>query len=332
MTKQEEFIRQAAARWYMRIRESSPDAPERSKFEAWLLADHRHQHAYRLVESTMEDFSSTERLKDLSAALTQQAYFERSTRNKKLSKLGTGLAALLLCVGLSFFAHMEYQQWQAAPVFAQTQTTAVAQIAKQTLSDGTVITANANTALEIVFYRNQRLIKLTRGEAVFEVAKDAKRPFVVATPYANVTVLGTRFAVNHLQDRTRISVDHGRVQITNNGENATPLILTNGGVAEVFRNSAPQKTNRNAADDFGFIDGLVIFDRANMLEVAETLSRYYQIPVKAQSFNHEDPKVNAVLKIEDTHTFISKLPQSVAVKVQRQNGEVIIQPAHPLVN
>lgn len=325
MHKHDDAIRQAAVRWYMRMREAAPDAPERTTFEVWLMTDRRHQAAYQMVESTMEDFSSTERLKALSSAMSQKQYFEQSARRKKLSKLGSGLAVMLLCVGLGFFGRSQYVQWQALPLSTQVHTTSVAQLSKQTLADGSVITANANTTMEIVYYRHQRLIKLSRGEAIFEVTKDAQRPFVVETPQAKVTVLGTRFAVNQLSKKVRISVDHGSVQVGRSDGSTPTLILHNGEVAEIEPNSTPHKVNRQASDSFSFISGRIVFDRADMFEVADTLSRYRNPPVHA-AFAAETPKVNAVLKISELERFISTLPQSVPVTVKPKQDALVIAP------
>ncbi len=322
----EDVIRQTAVRWYMRMREAAPDAPDRTSFEVWLLSDRRHRAAYQMIESTMEDFSSIERLQALSNALSQKQYFEQNARRKKVSKLGSGLAVLLLCVGLGFLGRTQYQQWQAAPLSSEVQTTAVAQMVKRTLEDGSVVTANANSAMEIVFYRHQRLVKLTRGEAIFEVTKDPNRPFVVETQQAKVTVLGTRFAVNQLSHKVRISVDHGRVQVARADGSEHTLILRNGEVAEIEQMNAPHKVNRNAADSFSFISGRIVFDRADMFEVADTLSRYRNPTVQALFFGNQTPKVNAVLNVAELESFIQTLPQSVPVTLKRTHEALVIEP------
>lgn len=323
--KREDMIRQAAARWYVRMREVAPDSPERTTFEVWLLSDRRHQVAYQTIEATMDDFSSTARLKELSNALSQKLYFEQTARRKKISKLGSGLAVMLVCVGLGLLGRTQYVQWQAAPLSSEMQTTAVAQMLKRTLEDGSVVTANANSAMEIVFYRHQRLVKLSRGEAIFEVTKDPERPFVVETPQARVTVLGTRFAVNQLSKKVRISVDHGRVQVLRKDGYGQTLILGNGEVAEI-EHDAPHKVNRNAADSFSFTSGRIIFDRADMFEVADTLSRYRNPTVKAVFFGDQTPKVNAVLKVSEVESFIQTLPQSVPVALQHRGDTLVLAP------
>lgn len=320
-----EVIKQTAIRWYMQMRDAAPDAPERSIFEAWLLADVRHQNAYRLVTSTMEDFTSTERLKNLSDALAQKQHFAKSERSRKLSKLGSGIAVLLICLGLGWFGQYQYAAWQTLPIAQHSQNTAIAQISQRKLEDGSVITASANSELDITFYRHQRVVHIKRGEAIFDVAKDSERPFVVQTAQAKVTVLGTRFAVNQLSNRVRVSVDHGRVEVARADGAQTPLLLRDGDVAEIIAKEEPRRVNRNAADAFGFAQGFIIFDQADMQEVAETLSRYRQPSVYAQLSGQASPKVNAVLKTREINDFIYSLPKSLPVSLRQTQSQLIIQ-------
>ena len=115
---------------------------------------------------------------------------------------------------------------------------------------------SANSELDIIFYRHQRVVHIKRGEAIFDVTKDSERPFIVQTAQAKVTVLGTRFAVNQLTNRVRVSVDHGQVQVARADGAQASLLLRNGDVVEIVANSAPKHVNRNAADGFGFAQGL----------------------------------------------------------------------------
>lgn len=327
MSVQSDRLRQVAVRWYMRLRDAEPDSPLRGLFEAWVLSDPAHAAAYKLVEETMEDFSTIERVSKLSEALAENNAEAKSHRKTRLVKAGSTLVAILFCAGLSLLGYLQYSVWQSSPVMQDLQTTHIAQISKHTLEDGTVITANANSTLEITYYRNQRRVDLKQGEASFEVAKDTSRPFVVNTETTRITVLGTKFAVNKLSNRVRISVDHGRVQVENqDNRNANPLILEAGQVAEVVSNHMPQRVNRIAADGFSFTEGMINFDHADMLEVAETLSRYRQPKVIVQPNVGKMPHVSALFKVEDTNLFIQSLPQNVKVDVQETATRTMITP------
>lgn len=327
MSAQSEQLRQIAARWYMRLRDAGSDSAIRSQFEAWLFSDPSHSTAYQLIAETMEDFSSTERVSKLSEALAQENAEAKLRRKTKFAKAGSSVIAILFCTGLSLLGYQQYTIWQASPVMQDVQKTRIAEISKHTLEDGSIITANANSTLEITYYRKQRLVHLKQGEAIFEVAKDASRPFIVQADTAKVTVLGTKFAVNKLSNRVRISVDHGRVQAENpkNGK-GKPVILEAGEVAEILSNQLPQRVNRSAGDGFSFSEGMINFDQADLHEVAETLSRYRQPQVVVHPVVGNMPHVSAFFKIKDTNLFIKSLPQNIKVTVQETSSKTIIAP------
>lgn len=326
MTPLEKSIRLSAARWYLKLRENDEDDSERRRFEAWLLADRSHQHAYQAVEATMEDFNSSARLKTLTAAARQDQFFQEKKHQKKINKLGSGIAVMLLCIGLGFFGRSQYMAWQAAPLSNALKRTAIAQLSTHTLDDGSVVTLNANSSMDVTFYRHQRLVKLKHGEAVFEVKKDTARPFVVLTEQAKVTVLGTRFAVNQLSKKVRISVDHGLVEIARADGVGQSLILHNGEVAEITALANPHKVNRPANNGFSFMQGRIVFDRADMFEVADTLSRYRTPTVKALFLGDNTPKVNAVLNTVELEGFLQTLPQFSPVQLQVTHEALVIQP------
>ena len=94
-------------------------------------------------------------------------------------------------------------------------TTPVGGYLEKTLADGSTIRLNTNTRITVRYDRAQRLISLHQGEVFFEVVRDLKRPFVVATERGVVRALGTAFAVR-LKDRgISVTVTRGRVAIDN---------------------------------------------------------------------------------------------------------------------
>lgn len=316
-------IDEIAARWFLRMRESDIAPSEQLTFEQWLTANPAHQQAYAELASTWAQTDSSENLQNMVTAIKQKNSLENSNRQKKLNQQLIN-AALGCVLGISaLFGFKQYQVWQAAPVMQMAASNPVGQITSQTLEDGSKITLSANSALQVTYYRHQRLIKLERGEAIFEVSKDESRPFIVNTDHAKITVLGTRFAVNKLSYLTRVSVDHGRVKIESQQPQAS-LTLTNGQVAEVATLRAPQQVKLNAANAFGFAQGKLSFDRANFVEIAETLSRYRAIPLEVQG--NVKAEITAIVQTKDAEQFIQGLPNIANVQVlQNQHHTLIVQ-------
>lgn len=82
------------------------------------------------------------------------------------------------------------------------------------LDDGSRIHMNSATAIEVDIGETTRRLRLERGEAFFEVAKDPNRPFVVTAGEHSVTALGTSFVVRRDSDRLAVTLIEGRVAVT----------------------------------------------------------------------------------------------------------------------
>jgi transmembrane sensor len=118
----------------------------------------------------------------------------------------TALAASLALGAL----WVTYQNWQS-PMILQT---AVGKQSSVTLQDGSVVSLNTNSKVSVVWSRTARHIDLVRGEARFEVARDASRPFTVATATATVRALGTVFNVRAEPLAAQVAVLEGQVEVT----------------------------------------------------------------------------------------------------------------------
>ena len=318
-------LRKAAIDWFMRMRDADVDHPDRGRFEAWLMACPSHQQAYADVSALWQDFDSTPQLQSLAAAMAQKQFLEKEQQARKRRSFAAAALSIMLVIGASLFG---YRTWQAEPVMQMVASAAVGQVKSQRLEDGTMLTINASSDIEITYYRDRRLVKLKRGEAIFEVARDEDRPFIIDSGHAQVTVLGTRFAINRLQHLVRVSVDHGRVRVEAvDGESATahsPLLLRDGEVAEIRPTEPPVLVPRSAADAFSFAQGIITFDKAGLHEIAETLSRYRTQPVKARLAPEGSAHITAVIKAEGIEQFLTQLPRMAPVAIESAPDHTLI--------
>lgn len=318
-------LSEMAARWYLRMREHGHNQrhAEHHAFQQWLADDPSHAAEYDSIARAMGQLDSTEGLSKLAEAAEQHAFLASEARRKaKQRRLAQLMVVCFICVA-GYFSHQQYQVWQAKPVMQMAAQNPVGQIAIKTLDDGTKVTLSAKSDMEVTYYRHERHVLLKEGEAVFEVTKDADRPFVVETDTAKVTVLGTRFAVNRLEQVVRVSVDHGRVKVEPKLEGATgsassPLDIsreiTNGQVVEVYPNHAMVLVNRPASDAFAFLNGRLVFDRADTSEIAYTVSRYRLKPVQSQG--KQVRNISADINIQDIDQFLRGLPNIAPVRLQ----------------
>lgn len=152
------------------------------------------------------------------------------------------------------------------------------------LSDGTRVWLNANTTFNfpVDFVRQERVVKL-RGEAYFEVAKDAKRPFIVETEGTRTRVLGTSFNVKAYPDERyeRTTLLEGSVEITLAESTGTPsprMVLEPGMQARWETGSRSLSVRAvDAEDAIAWRRGEFLFTEEDIQVVLQTLSRWYGV-------------------------------------------------------
>lgn len=314
-------IRETAAAWFYRLQHMDIEHPDRSRLEAWLLENTAHQAAFQEVEDISRKLNSMHEVDKLSSALKHRHLNKRSSRIKtSVTILGFALCAVM--------GHLGYQHWQTQPLSQLSASANVGQTRTEQLEDGSRLTINSKSELEITYYRDKRLARLKRGEVIFEVVPDADRPFIVDSGNARITVLGTRFAVNRLSNLVRVSVDHGRVKVESQQNSASdhskPVILTNQQVAEIAPQGQPARVNRSADDGFSFAQGVVTFDNAGIEEVTETLTRYRETPIVVQHAALVPQKISARVSAQNIEGFLSRLPKLMPVEVRSESGQTIV--------
>lgn len=306
--------REQAARWFSRLQ--GEDAhPQREEFERWLAATPENAREYQAFRDLWDDFSSTRRSEALAQALERRQ--QRSLR-KRLGGVVAGMA--LLAIGT--FAWHAHRQ---GPVELNLQT-AIGEQRSVDLRDGSRLHLNAATQVKVEYDATRRHVQLEAGELILEVSRNPQRPFVVDSNLARVTVLGTRFAVNRLPDRLRVSVDHGRVQVASTRQPGQVVQLRNDEVLEVYADGSLKRLPLSAANAFAFERGNLVFDNADLTEIAASLSRYRPLPVRALDAGRPSPRIDAVVQLDDIEGFLAALPHIAAVRIEQHADGTLLHP------
>lgn len=146
------------------------------------------------------------------------------------------------------------------------------------LGDGTVVTLNSSSSLRFPFSftGNTREVEV-KGEAYFEVAKNAEKPFIVHTPNGDIRVLGTSFNVNTYEPgKTTASLVSGSIKAVAAGKEV--LLLPD--------QEASWKTGESivvqrfeASRALSWMDGVYFFEGANMKAIANVIDRWYDVKI-----------------------------------------------------
>jgi transmembrane sensor len=146
------------------------------------------------------------------------------------------------------------------------------------LADGSRVELNTDTAIEVAYSRNRRRVDLERGEAFFQVAKDARRPFVVDAGTYQVTAVGTAFSVRRDELGTEIVVTEGTVRVDRSDglRPGRPLLVHAGAAAALGRDGpvVSQVSLAQVEGDLGWRQGVLVFADRPLREVAAEFNRY----------------------------------------------------------
>ncbi len=230
----------------------------------------------------------------------------------KAVELGTGAETLRIgslsvtadSSGLRYAATAVTPQWATLHVPAQQQY-------RIDLPDGTTVWLNAATSLRFpsVFHAATREVFLT-GEAFFDVAADASKPFVVHTPEYGIRVLGTSFNVHAYADtESATALVSGSVQLV---DRSRTLATLKPGEQAVYANQKVNVAPFDATSTLAWRDGLHYFYNATLGDIAPVLARWYGVEVRFVSQELTTrPFSGSIDKSQPLQDFIDNL-QSVA--------------------
>jgi len=146
------------------------------------------------------------------------------------------------------------------------------------LKDGSRIELNTGTILRADIDASHRSVSIDEGEAYFEIAHDARRPFTVSAGDRRITVLGTKFVVRKDPERLRVSLLEGRVWFDANDRSARTrsFMLAPGDevVATANSLSLQRKPMQQLQSQLGWRSGVLVFKYTALADAVAEINRY----------------------------------------------------------
>lgn len=299
-------IEHQALEWTAREAQGPLPAPQQAQLDAWLAASPRHQGAYlraRAIEHTLHQVLLPETLRPAAIALSADAVAAAAPEvlevaevaeapaavpaRRKLpawSYAGMAVAALLAATVAMYPALYPTLTpaagSQGAPEALVLQT-AMGELRNVPLADNSVASINSDTRLEVRMTMAERRIALQRGEAWFQVAKDAARPFVVAAGAVRVTAVGTAFAVQRQAGGADVVVTEGVVEVTRARDGASPrgavMRVAAGEQAFVPEGDGAVKVRRQAdaaGRQLAWREGMIMLNNDTLARAVAQFNRY----------------------------------------------------------
>lgn len=296
-----------AAAWLARLKGPHRTAETEAALQDWLRVDAAHADA----------FERATELWDLLPGLAASERHESSHRATRRYAPYAIAASLLTMIG----AGAMYQYLGQGSVLE----TRIGEQRTATLDDGSRVSLNTDSHVTVRFARAERTISLDQGEAQFDVAHDAARPFVVHAGDETIRALGTNFVVRRDGDEVRVTLLRGKVEVRRDGDNSGLLAVLRPGERLSASPGGTPVLDRPAVEAVtAWRRGEILFDGTPLGQAIAEVNRYGRVRLIV-----EDPRVAAlpvsgVFTTDDVAEFADAIAQLHGLRVRRRADNLLI--------
>jgi transmembrane sensor len=243
----------------------------------------------------------------LHATLDAVGHRQKGSRSKRLG------ASLALLLTLAAPGWLVLQKYPPAYLLADVRT-APGRPETRPLPDNTRLTLKGASAVNLSYDARQRTLDLVHGEVLLDVARDARRPFVVETRQGRIQALGTRFAVRCDGDGTEVSVLESKTAVraaTASGRSSAEIIVSAGQRVRIGADGlgAVEPIDVRSVADAWRYNQLLVQD-ARLPDVLDELARQRIGVIRYDRAVLANVRVSAVLPLDDTDQALRLLSSS----------------------
>jgi transmembrane sensor len=298
-----------ASLWFVQLTSGEVTDADRLAWQAWRQQDPANEYAWQQVEKVTRKFS----VPGISPAVGL-ATLERPNspaRRRALQQL-----AVIFAVGGASWAGYRHTPWQA---WSADFETAVGEQRKINLQDGSQLTLNTNSAVDIFFTQQERRVSLRKGEILIETAQektDLYRPFIAATQHGNAIALGTRFTLRTDNTSSRVSLYDGAVDIHIASSSSKATHRLHAGEAIDFTAGEFSLLTVLLSSQPHWLNGILVADDMPLNNFIEEVARYRH-GVLSGDASLDNMRISGAFPIDNTDRILDSLTTTLPVKVQR---------------
>jgi transmembrane sensor len=336
-------IREQASEWLVGFSEGEVDAGAREAFTRWLRTSPEHVLAYLRVSAFWHDAELIDKatrgdidglveralqennvvsLRDVGRGSAPSDVSERTPSSRRPWAIAAMLT--IACVGM-LFAVLQFHG-------GHSYATEIGELRTVTLADGSKVELNARSRIKVRFSDSRRDVELLEGQALFSVAKDVARPFIVRSGNTDVKAVGTQFDVNRRPSGTVVTVFEGRVAVTQSEVervrsapatvDAPRVLLSPGDQVTATAHTIFPAKKANLAAATAWTEGLLMFDSAPLSEVVQEFNRHNLKPMAIMDDRLADVRISGIFPATGAERLTGFLQQRFAIVVQEREDAI----------
>jgi transmembrane sensor len=293
---------------------------EQSLLDRWLALDARcvgalaRAQAYWVHVDAVKNFSDTQKLR-----------LRSTTSGYSSSRVGWAAAAAIL-VAIGFLALRQTSNTIEA-------LTATGEIRQVPLTDGSAIALDTNSRVEVNYQAAIRKVRLQKGEAIFSVAKDVKRPFLVQAGDIRVKAVGTEFLVRRTATGEQVIVIHGAVDVWRETASPSAVVRLEAGyesISTAHDVSQPQALSAAAIERATlWRTGYLEFDGQSLKDAAANFNRYNSQVIEVSDAGLAGQAVAGRFRATDPVAFAQAASTMLSAHLRIEGNRLILEPNRP---
>ncbi|MDC0598310.1 FecR domain-containing protein [Gammaproteobacteria bacterium] len=338
-------VQEEASSWLARLDAGDLSEEDSIEFRHWL--SEREEHCNTIVEMAvlwddLDVLSCLSRLMPLEQMQQRQGGFLSWPIKLPVVPLLVTCSSMVIAIVFlfQFSINSGLKEDVSSKAVVSFYQTSVGQQKNIELPDGSRIILNTNSLVEIAFNQRQRNLRLIKGEAHFEIAHDANRPFLVHAGEGIVRAIGTAFSVHLDGESVEVIVTEGVVEVTPDADVEedffvdlektsvqSEMVRVAAGQGAEYKDEVIQFVQTIESDQIesklSWHQGMLMFNGDPLEEVVKELVRYTNMEIIISDPEIRNIGVGGYFKTGETEAFLSVLEDGFGIEVNRIDENLV---------
>jgi len=330
----ENTINIEAAAWVAKLDSGDMSEAEQTALKAWVARSPKHKRQLYFLANMWDGIDTMWNEEILSTP-------EKSGLRAALWEKSRGALAMAATITLVFFGLFMLNDQGHDEVQNIVYSSQIGGQRTVSLDDGSTISLNTDTQVEILFSKNKRKVRLLKGEALFEVAKDKSRPFLVYAGSGVVRAVGTAFLVQLHAKNIEVTVTEGQVELASYKQDGgdvdmkempieEPQVLAKLDAGQYAEFSTEVKkitpiTLEEMEKNLSWQHGQIIFDGERLDKVVEDINRYTELEIIVSDAQTKKFLISGFFLTSDVKAILTSLETGFGIDVEySESGKVYL--------
>jgi transmembrane sensor len=320
-------IEQLAAGWAVRLGAGAPAAAEQQRLDDWLAADPRHLGALVKARAQWNDFDRLGAMAGSHAPRPVMPARERVVRGRESGELWTRRSLIAASLGGASLLGLGWSMLAPADEY---YTSAVGEVRRIPLEDGSTLVLNTDSRARVHFSRERREVRLLQGEALFEVARDVHRPFIVQSADWQVRAVGTVFGVRLRGTEVDVTVSEGVVELGQSGaarEAPRRIAASEQSILAPAQPIRVEKLQEAALERrFAWLNGMVAFSGEPLADAVAEINRHNRRQIVIDDAELATQPVVGAFRATDSEAFAAAAAAALGAQSVAEDDALHLRP------